>query len=1205
MAVTKRVLIEYTVSASGAITQMRAMNKTITTSGAVADSAAKKFSYMKAAFAGFAIYGVMGLTRSLISMNASIIDVGTRFQSLQVRLNSVMGSVEGGARAFQYLQDFAKQVPYTMEQMTKSFILLQQQGIDPTKGMLQGLAEMGSALGSSSSAMDAIVIAITQIAAAGRPFGQEMRQLKDRLVPVFKILKDELGLTEAQIRKVGDASVSAEQFMQAMLNVIQEKFGGASAALMKKLPGAFSVLRDAIDMTLFDLGETAGGFTNLATHATEAAKKLHLFRESAAFEKIAEGYARFLTTLGKFLVWTVDAFRNVAIGFEGINRYIDYFASATLLFLSKLDTKLAQSNVKVLEFQQTLLTAASLVPGPTRGPSIAALEMVTASLKKYKDMLEDLEANQDAHSESTDAARKEIVKFFVALADGQESINTAEWLDRLLSGMEKTAPAAEDAEEKVNKLEDAFKRYHSQARTGTVVLYRHSDAVEESNKQHIALKDSVVEVSKAFEVATDTWSRLEGSFRAEQFGEVVAAVGDAFYEGMRDSMVSVFSGEEVEDAWGEMVDSFSEYLAEKAANSFSESIEWFATGQFKGAGKGQANLMAALGVAGGLGATYAADQGDTKLAGAISGAMAGLTTGQPWMALVGAIVGYFMAPDAPDPTSMQNFGFGTSGSLWGAPSAGGALQGPGSENRAAIMRQMASTLRANRDFFRDQLEDLIMATGDLGLFGALAPRIPGASHTGEIANLDAFVRQWLESEIPNQMQDAFAPAFAAGLEQLAVNLGVAGGKVTEFFSGFLGMLKDLPASDRQERFGQFMSVMIEGAQLMGDLTREGMMSDVGLSAWDQFGEAIQRVNLEIGAASAGFGQMDMVDRTRKMEQIQDLVARAREMEIQMLEQIHQLGQQITDSIASQREGFVLSGMGPTQRFQYFMEKYNRSMMGLSGATDPEDIARFTADAQGALQELFNLFQSGDSDILGMFRNMGMSLGGGPTTPQDVIDWFLTMLQNIEDEAGTALGRAEEEVLAGSDKFLEDLRQLFEVFFGTNNQARVDAYGAGGTRFGQRPRGTGGRYGDLQPLVDVFRDWSDPFLTEWRMGWETVRSFWSSWIESVNPWVVGGVDYNDPRWWPDPEAPAPSGGDNGADAPPPPGAESGSRGPDTSKMAAADSLQIFSEAVTVAGEAMVQLAEQLTSASAGTQKAAMTIKMARAKSSRVRRGGVYG
>ncbi|WP_446897423.1 transglycosylase SLT domain-containing protein [Clostridium sp. LBM24168] len=88
--------------------------------------------------------------------------------------------------------------------------------------------------------------------AKGRVQGDEMLQLTEAGVPATKILQEQLGLTAKQVANIGDAGISSDKAIRALLTGMNKRFGGMMQNQAKTALGLMSTLKDTFENKLMN-----------------------------------------------------------------------------------------------------------------------------------------------------------------------------------------------------------------------------------------------------------------------------------------------------------------------------------------------------------------------------------------------------------------------------------------------------------------------------------------------------------------------------------------------------------------------------------------------------------------------------------------------------------------------------------------------------------------------------------------------------------------------------------------------------------------------------------------------------------------------------------------------------------------------------------------------------------------------------------------
>jgi tape measure domain-containing protein len=198
----------------------------------------------------------------MVDLGKQVIEAMSSFEQLQIRLDSVMGSAAKGQEAFGWIQKFAKETPYQVSEVTQSFMLLKNMGLDPMDGSLKAIADQAAKTGGGFETLQRISLALGQAWTKGKLQGEEAMQLLEAGVPVWDMLAKVTGKTTAEIQALSEKGALGRNVIKALIDEIGRSADGAAVAQMQSLSGQFSNLADNAQHAFNEL-RMAGGLAPL------------------------------------------------------------------------------------------------------------------------------------------------------------------------------------------------------------------------------------------------------------------------------------------------------------------------------------------------------------------------------------------------------------------------------------------------------------------------------------------------------------------------------------------------------------------------------------------------------------------------------------------------------------------------------------------------------------------------------------------------------------------------------------------------------------------------------------------------------------------------------------------------------------------------------------------------------------------------------
>ena len=240
-----------------------------------------------------------------------IANVGANFEDLRDSLSSVTGGVKKGAEAFDFITNFALKSQFSVEQLTTSFITLKASGIDPTEKLLRVFTDTAAVTTDQIGTLDSMTRVFSRGVQGGLGL-EELNQIADRGVPVFKILEEQLGITRLEIAKFGQSTEGARKILTALEVGFDKAFAGATEQKLDNLSTSSSNLGIAFRGALDDIGQAgfSGALTDMNNTLAETLTALDPVIQTLGktLAIAVEGVTSLLETLNKAINISFDLY---------------------------------------------------------------------------------------------------------------------------------------------------------------------------------------------------------------------------------------------------------------------------------------------------------------------------------------------------------------------------------------------------------------------------------------------------------------------------------------------------------------------------------------------------------------------------------------------------------------------------------------------------------------------------------------------------------------------------------------------------------------------------------------------------------------------------------------------------------------------------------------------------------------------------------
>lgn len=222
--------------------QMQKLQGTVKKTGGIFSEATKLAAGFGIAFSVEAIIG------GAINLGKQMVQVTAEFEKFRAVLTTTLGSGGAADAALQSITDFAASTPFSVQEITDSFVKLANSGLIPTEKELTRLGDLASSKGKSLDQLtEALIDAQVGEFERLKEFGVRAEQSGNQVKFTFNGISTTVNKTTADIQKY-------------ILGLGELKgVSGGMAAISKTLGGAISNLGDAFDQALIKTGGASSG----------------------------------------------------------------------------------------------------------------------------------------------------------------------------------------------------------------------------------------------------------------------------------------------------------------------------------------------------------------------------------------------------------------------------------------------------------------------------------------------------------------------------------------------------------------------------------------------------------------------------------------------------------------------------------------------------------------------------------------------------------------------------------------------------------------------------------------------------------------------------------------------------------------------------------------------------------------------------------
>ena len=267
-----------------------------------------------------------------------VLRVTAEFEDLRDSLKSVTGSAEAGKQAFDFISDFATRTQFSVQDLSRSFITLKASGIEPTEKLLRVFTDTAAVTTDQLGVLEAMTRVFSRGVQGGLGL-EELNQIADRGIPVFRILEEQLGITRLEISKFGQTTEGAAKILKALEKGLGETFAGATEEKLDNLSVSFSNFGIALDNLKDAFGQ------EVSPEVTRFTNNL------AATIQFIEPVIALLGKLTSFLI------QGVNIAFELVGKSVAFVVKKFgdfLRFLGVIDGEVKKNIESMQDFEQAI-----------------------------------------------------------------------------------------------------------------------------------------------------------------------------------------------------------------------------------------------------------------------------------------------------------------------------------------------------------------------------------------------------------------------------------------------------------------------------------------------------------------------------------------------------------------------------------------------------------------------------------------------------------------------------------------------------------------------------------------------------------------------------------------------------------------------------------------------------------------------------------
>ena len=247
-----------------------------------------------------------GLVTGVIQINAEFERLNVLLQGMSKGTTEIERAADA-TEQFNQVMALAKSAPFTVKELTNSWVKFKSVGLEPADGSLRALTDAVARFGGTDDIMHRATIAVQQMAGKGVISMEELRQQMGEAVPqALVLLARGMNMTVGEmVDAISKGKVEATSALEKLFTEFRLTFGGASQKLMETFVGSMARLRTVWQLTVNEIGQSSGLFGTVKG----ALKELIVELENPAIRRFGIDVA---SSINDGLKVIIEAIRNSA-----------------------------------------------------------------------------------------------------------------------------------------------------------------------------------------------------------------------------------------------------------------------------------------------------------------------------------------------------------------------------------------------------------------------------------------------------------------------------------------------------------------------------------------------------------------------------------------------------------------------------------------------------------------------------------------------------------------------------------------------------------------------------------------------------------------------------------------------------------------------------------------------------------------------------
>ncbi|BDG59640.1 tape measure protein [Caldinitratiruptor microaerophilus] len=195
---------------------------------------------------------------ALAGVGVAAVKMAADMEQSRMAFTTLLGSAEAAQSFLKQLSDFAAKTPFELPGLMDASRKLLAFGFDAQSiiPMMTAIGDSVAALGGGAAEIERVTTALGQMQAKGKVSAEEMMQIAELGIPAWEMLAQKIGVSIPEAMKMAqNGAISASTGIQAILQGVNQAFGGAMQQQSQTLLGQWSTAKDNVSSILRTVGD--------------------------------------------------------------------------------------------------------------------------------------------------------------------------------------------------------------------------------------------------------------------------------------------------------------------------------------------------------------------------------------------------------------------------------------------------------------------------------------------------------------------------------------------------------------------------------------------------------------------------------------------------------------------------------------------------------------------------------------------------------------------------------------------------------------------------------------------------------------------------------------------------------------------------------------------------------------------------------------